>query len=95
MTIAMAVVMSTFAGLFTGYYLDKKVFHDKTFPWLTIIFFLFGLAGGVKNFFVLMKRFSDELDPKKPSAESEGAGGKRQAGVDGGQDKNGSNDKGR
>ncbi len=62
MTIALAVVMSTFAGLFTGYWLDKKVFHDKTFPWLTIIFFLFGLAGGAKNFFILSKRFSEELE---------------------------------
>ncbi len=65
MTIALAVVMSTFAGLFTGYWLDTKVFHNKTFPWLTIIFFLFGLAGGAKNFFILSKRFSEELDPKK------------------------------
>jgi len=65
MTIALAVVMSTFAGLFTGYWLDEKVFHKKTFPWLTIIFFLFGLAGGAKNFFILSKRFSEELDPKK------------------------------
>jgi len=62
MTIALAVVMSTFAGLFTGYWLDKKVFHDKTFPWLTIIFFLLGLAGGAKNFFILSKRFSEELE---------------------------------
>ncbi len=73
MTIALAVVMSTFAGLFTGYWLDTRVFHNKTFPWLTIIFFLFGLAGGAKNFFILSKRFSEELEAqdKKKLQESD------------------------
>jgi hypothetical protein len=32
------------------------------YPWLTIICLGFGLAGGVKNFLVLSKRFADEAE---------------------------------
>ncbi len=59
-TIALAVVFSTFAGVLTGYYLDNHVFEGRTAPWLTLLGLAFGLAGGVKNFFVLSKRFSEE-----------------------------------
>jgi len=69
---ASAMVFSTFAGVWFGYWLDKDVFHGKTHPWMTIIFFLFGLAGGIRNLFVLggrMKkdedRRSEEEDAKK------------------------------
>ena len=58
----MAVVFSTFAGVFTGYYLDTRFFDGRTYPWLTLICLFFGLAGGVKNFFLLSKRFSQEAD---------------------------------
>ncbi len=64
-TIALSVVLSTFAGVLTGYYLDTKFFDNKTYPWLTIIFFLFGLGGGIKNFIILTKRFSKEAEKKK------------------------------
>jgi F0F1-type ATP synthase assembly protein I len=59
-TIALSIVFSIFAGVLAGYYLDTKVFHEKTYPYLTILFFIFGLAGGIKNFFILSKRFQDE-----------------------------------
>ena len=64
-TIALAVVLSTFAGVLAGYYLDEKVFHGKTYPWLTIIFFFFGLGGGIKNFIILTKRFTKEAEKEK------------------------------
>ncbi len=57
MTIAMSVVFSTFAGVITGYYLDTWLFDNRTYPWFTLICLGFGLAGGVKNFFILSKRF--------------------------------------
>jgi len=56
-TIALSIVFSVFAGILAGYYLDTKVFKGKTYPWLTIIFLGLGIAGGIKNFFVMMKRF--------------------------------------
>ena len=63
-TIALAVVLSTFAGVLTGYYLDTKLFDGKTYPWLTILFFFFGLGGGIKNFIILTKRFTKEAEKK-------------------------------
>lgn len=59
-TIALSVVFSVFAGVLTGYYLDNHLFKGATTPWLTILFLFFGIGGGVKNFFVLTKRFKDE-----------------------------------
>ncbi len=70
-TIALSVVFSTFAGVLTGYYLDNHVFKGRTSPWLTLICLALGLAGGVKNFFLLSKRFSQE-EEKKKQKKSEG-----------------------
>jgi len=64
-TIALSIVFSIFAGVFAGYYLDTKIFNEKTYPYLTILFFFFGLAGGIKNFFILSKRFQEEDKDKK------------------------------
>ena len=64
-TLAVAMVFSIFAGVWFGYWLDKQVFHGKTHPWLTIIFFLFGLAGGIKNLVVLGKKMKWEEEKKK------------------------------
>jgi F0F1-type ATP synthase assembly protein I len=61
-TIAMSVVFSTFAGVLAGYYLDTWLFERKTYPWLTIICFGFGLAGGIKNFLILSRRFAEEAE---------------------------------
>jgi F0F1-type ATP synthase assembly protein I len=61
-TIAMSVVFSTFAGVLTGWWLDTRFFEGSTYPWLTILCFGFGLAGGVKNFLVLSKRFANEAE---------------------------------
>lgn len=72
-TIALSVVFSVFAGVLAGYYLDTWLFSGKTYPWLTIACFLFGLGGGVKNFFLLSKRFGGSEKGDKD----------RQSGVDG------------
>lgn len=69
-TIALAVVFSTIAGVITGYYLDTWLFKGRTYPWLTIICLFFGIAGGIKNFLILSKRFSKEAG-KKEKTESE------------------------
>ena len=62
--IAMSVVFSIFAGVITGHYLDAWLFDGQS-HWLTIICLFLGIAGGVKNFLVLTKRFSKESEEKK------------------------------
>ena len=62
--IAMSVVFSIFAGVITGYYLDSWLFDGRS-HWLTIICLFFGIAGAVKNFIILTKRFSKEPGEKK------------------------------
>jgi F0F1-type ATP synthase assembly protein I len=61
-TIALSVVFSTFAGVLAGWWLDTSFFEGKTYPWLTILCFAFGLAGGVKNFMILTRRFTREAE---------------------------------
>ena len=62
--ISMSVVFSIFAGVITGHYLDAWLFDGQSY-WLTIICFFFGVAGAVKNFIILTKRFSKESGEKK------------------------------
>lgn len=69
-TMAMAMVFSTFAGVWLGYWLDTSVFHGKTHPWLTIIFFLFGLAGGLRNLYVMGNRLKKKEDEQKHHLET-------------------------
>ena len=64
-TIALAVVFSTFAGVITGYYLDTWLFKGRTYPWFTIICLIFGIAGGIKNFMILSRRFSKEAEKRE------------------------------
>ena len=69
-TMATAMVFSTFCGVWFGYWLDNSVFHGKTHPWLTIIFFLFGLAGGLRNLFMMgqrLKKREEEHDKNQNS----------------------------
>jgi len=62
--IAMSVTFSIFAGVITGYYLDLWLFDGQS-HWLTIICLFLGIAGAVKNFLILTKRFSKEPGEKK------------------------------
>jgi len=61
-TIGVAMVFSTFAGVWFGYWLDRDVFDGRTHPWFTIVFFLFGLAGGIRNLFLLNDRNKRKLE---------------------------------
>ncbi len=71
-TMAAAMVFSTFAGVWFGYYLDTKVFENRTHPWFTIIFFLFGLAGGIRNLFILGKRMKRQEEEREKAAKMKG-----------------------
>ena len=55
-TIGITVSACVFIGLGIGYYLDHKVFNDRTSPWFTLIFLGFGIAAGFKNLYQLSKR---------------------------------------
>ncbi len=68
---ASAMVFSTFAGVWFGYWLDTDVFHGKTHPWMTIIFFLFGLAGGIRNLFVLGGRMKKDEERRSKIEEQQ------------------------
>ena len=68
-TMGVAMVFSTFAGVWFGYWLDTDVFEGRTHPWLTIIFFLFGLAGGIRNLFLLsdrLKKKTEQCNKEEP-----------------------------
>lgn len=55
-TIGITVSACVFIGLGIGYYLDHKVFDDKTSPWFTLIFLGFGIVAGFRNLYQLSKR---------------------------------------
>jgi len=55
-TIGMTMAFSIFIGVGIGYYLDHKVFGDRTSPWLTLIFLGFGVAAAFKNLYDMASR---------------------------------------
>ncbi len=66
LTIGIAAGGSVAAGLLTGWLIDEKLFHGRTSPWFTVIFAAFGIAGGIKNIFLLSKKMrSRELKNKR------------------------------
>lgn len=62
-TVGINLVISTLIGFAIGYVLDKKVFN--TFPWLTIIFLILGIAAGFKYLFKIVSK----MDKNKDSGE--------------------------
>ena len=58
--IGMTFVFSIFIGIGFGYYLDNTIFDGKTSPYLTCIFFAFGIAAAFKNLFMVMKELDKE-----------------------------------
>ncbi len=53
-TIGLHLVSGVIVGVLIGYYLDK---FFNTSPWLTIIFFFFGLAAGFRNMYKDVQRY--------------------------------------
>jgi ATP synthase protein I len=52
-SIGLQVALSIFIGYGIGRYLDKRF---ATGPWLTIIFFIFGVAAGGRNIGLAIKK---------------------------------------
>jgi F0F1-type ATP synthase assembly protein I len=56
----MSFVFSILIGFGMGWILDHKVFAGKTAPWLTFIFFGFGVAAGFKGLWDMARKIEDE-----------------------------------
>lgn len=51
-TLGLTIVLATFIGLTVGIYLDRLF---GTSPWLTLIFLVFGIIAGFRNFYRYMQ----------------------------------------
>jgi len=58
--VGMTVVLSVFVGLGIGWYLDHKVFHGRTEPYLTFIFLGLGIASGFRTLWSLYRKMMQE-----------------------------------
>jgi ATP synthase protein I len=58
-TVGLTLVFATVIGLFVGLKLDQWF---GTSPWLTALFFLFGLIAGFRNVFVYAKKSQEPFD---------------------------------
>jgi len=52
---------SLVGGFLVGYWLDN---HFRTFPWLTIIFFIGGVVAGINTGIFIVKKFKKTLAKK-------------------------------
>ena len=55
-TIGLSMASCVFIGLGMGYYLDHKVFNNKTTPWFTLIFLGLGIFAGFRNLWRMAHR---------------------------------------
>jgi ATP synthase protein I len=53
--------VATMIGIGIGWSIDKYVFKEKYYPWITLIFLFFGFVAGIKNVLRLIK----SLDKKE------------------------------
>ncbi|MCX7770441.1 MAG: AtpZ/AtpI family protein [Proteobacteria bacterium] len=60
-SIGIEMGVATMIGLGIGWSLDKYIFREKYYPWLTLIFLFFGFIAGIKNALQLIK----SLDKKE------------------------------
>ena len=58
--VGMTVVFSVFIGLGMGWYLDYKVFHGRTAPYLTFVFLGVGILAGFKTLYDLYRKMMRE-----------------------------------
>lgn len=58
--VGMTVVISIFLGLGIGWYLDHKVFHGRTTPYLTFVFLGVGILAGFKTLYDLYRQMMQE-----------------------------------
>jgi len=52
-TLGLQVALAIFIGLAVGVWLDSRF---GTFPWLTLVFMIFGIVAGFLNYYRFIKR---------------------------------------
>ncbi|WP_297890348.1 AtpZ/AtpI family protein [Sulfurihydrogenibium sp.] len=62
LTIGLHLVSGVIVGVAIGYFLDK---YFGTSPYLTIIFFFFGLAAGFRNMYIDAKKYIQSEEKKQ------------------------------
>ncbi len=60
-TVGFSVAFAIFIGVGIGFYLDNSF---GTWPWLTLIFMVFGIIAGFKNYYRFAKRQQKEEQEK-------------------------------
>jgi len=55
-TLGFQVALSIFIGVAIGVWLDSRF---ETFPWLTLVFMIFGIVAGFLNYFRFIRRQQD------------------------------------
>lgn len=65
LSIGIAVVGSIIAGAVIGWLIDEKIFKGKTYPWLTIVFIIFGVVAGFKNLIYYSKKRLREVEKQE------------------------------
>lgn len=54
-SIGIEMGVATMIGIGIGWSIDKYVFKEKYYPWITLIFLFFGFVAGIKNVLKLIK----------------------------------------
>ncbi|MEJ5300217.1 MAG: AtpZ/AtpI family protein [Thermodesulforhabdaceae bacterium] len=61
-TVGLSIAFAIFIGLGIGFWLDGKL---GTWPWLTMIFMVFGIVAGYRNYYRFAKRQQKEEEEKR------------------------------
>jgi ATP synthase protein I len=61
-TVGINLVVATFIGLGMGWFIDHKLFHERTTPWFTLIFLLLGIVAGFRNIFRMARGKGGSMD---------------------------------
>jgi ATP synthase protein I len=54
-SIGIEMGVATMIGIGLGWTIEKYVFKEKYYPWITILFLFFGFVAGIKNVLHLIK----------------------------------------
>jgi len=61
-TVGFSVAFAIFIGVGIGFFLDTRF---GTWPWLTIVFMIFGIVAGFKNYYRFAKKQQREEEGRK------------------------------
>jgi len=61
-TVGLSIAFAIFIGLGIGYWLDSRL---GTWPWLTMVFMVFGIIAGYRNYYRFARRQQKEAEEEK------------------------------